>query len=88
NSSRGICNERDRLNGKIGVAEFRVIACPIFRFRKNDSAQDFAALHLRRLFFLFCRLGMEWALGLPLVDFRCDCREGAMIGDRDPCTDR
>ena len=35
------------LNGKIRVAQFGVIACPILCFRKNDSAQDFAALHLR-----------------------------------------
>ncbi len=71
-------------NGKIRVAEFRVIACPIFCFRKNDSAQDFAALHLRGLFLLFRRLGMEWALCLRLVDFRCDRGERAMIRDRDP----
>ena len=31
---------------------------------------------------------MEWALGLRLVDFRCDRRERAMIRDRDPGTDR
>ena len=77
-------NKRTRLNGKIRVAEFRVIPCPIFCFRKNDSAQDFAALHLRGLFLLFRRLGMEWALGLRLVDFRSDRRECAMIRDRDP----
>ena len=76
------------MNGKIRIAEFRVIACPIFCFRKNNGAQDFAALHLRGLFFLFRRLGMEWALGLRLVGFRCDRRERAMIRDRDPGTDR
>ena len=81
-------NERARQNGKIRIAEFRVIACPIFCFRKNDSAQDFAALHLRGLFFLFRWLGMEWALGLCLIDFPCDRRERAMIRDRDPGTDR
>ncbi|MGC1320548.1 MAG: hypothetical protein WA849_00045 [Candidatus Udaeobacter sp.] len=69
NSSRRTHNERTRLNGKIRSAEFGVIPCPIFCFRKNDSAQDFAALHLRGLFFLFRWLGMEWALGLRLVDF-------------------
>jgi hypothetical protein len=81
-------NERARQNGKIRVAEFRVSARPIFCFRKNDSAQDFATLHLRRLIFLFRRLGMEWALGLRLVGFRCYRRERAMIRDRDPGTDR
>jgi hypothetical protein len=54
----------------------------------NDGAQDFAALHLGGLFFLFRRLRMEWAFGFRLVDFRCDRRERAMIRDRDPGTDR
>ena len=70
------------------VAEFRIMACPIFCFSKNDSAQDFATLHLRGLFLLLRRLGMEWALGWALIDFRCDRGERAMIRDRDPGTDR
>jgi hypothetical protein len=72
------------LNGKIRVAEFRIVTCPIFCFRKNDSAQDFAALHLRGLFFLFRRFGMKRAFGLRLIDFRCDRRERAMIREGDP----
>jgi len=47
NDSRRMHNERARRNEKIRVAGFRVISCPIFCFCKNDSAQDFAALHLR-----------------------------------------
>ena len=81
-------NERARQNGKIRIAEFRIIARPIFCFRKNDSAQDFAALHLGGLFFLLRRLGMEWALGLRLVAFRCSRRERTMIRDRDPRANR
>ena len=77
-------NKRARLNGKIRIAEFGVVPFPVFCFRKNDSAQDFAALHLGGLFFLLRRLGMEWALGLRLVAFRCDRRERTMIRDRDP----
>ncbi|MFL6499154.1 MAG: hypothetical protein ACJ8LL_00355 [Candidatus Udaeobacter sp.] len=44
------------MSGKIRITEFRVIACPIFSFRENYGAQDFAALHLGGLFFLFRRL--------------------------------
>ena len=84
NSSQRIDNEHAFLNGKIRVTEFRVIACPIFCFRKNDGAQNFAALHLGGLFFLFRRLGVKRALGLPLIDFRCDRRERAMIRDCNP----
>src|SRR5262249_45398414 len=46
NDSRRIRDERERQNGKIRLAELRVIACPIFCFRKNHSAQDFATLHV------------------------------------------
>src|SRR5262249_49269645 len=88
NRSRRIDDDRICVNGKIRVAEFRIIARPIFCLRKNDSAQDFAALHLRGLFLLLCRLGMEWALGLPFVDSRCDRCDCAMIRDGYPCADR
>jgi hypothetical protein len=88
NRPRGIRDERARLNRKIRIAEFRVIACPTLCFRKNNGAQDFAALHLRGLFLLFRRLGMEWTVGLRLISFRCDRGERAMIRDRDPRNDR
>jgi hypothetical protein len=88
NDSRRMHNERAHRNEKIRDTEFRVISYPISCFRKNDSAQDFATLHLRGLFLLFRRFGMEGALGLRLVDFRCDSRECTMIRDRDPGTDR
>src|SRR5215475_14564711 len=67
--SRRMNNAHPHLNGKIRVTEFCIISYPIFCFRKNDSAQDFAALHLGGLFFLLCRFGMEGALGLRLTDF-------------------
>ena len=88
NSSRRMHNERAMLNGEIRVAEFRIIACPIFRFRKNEGAQDFAALHLRGLFLLLCWLGVKRALGLRLAHLRRHSGERAMIRDRDPGTDR
>src|SRR4030095_12358116 len=64
NSSRRIHNQRRRPYRKIRVAEFRIVACPIFCFSKNDSAQDLAALDLRGLFLLFCRLGVKRAVVL------------------------
>ena len=88
NRSRRMHNERLRRHDKIGVAEFRVITCPIFCLRKNHGAQNFAALHLRGLFLLLCRLGMKRALGLRLVVVRCDRRECAMIEYRNPGADR
>src|SRR5262249_13786290 len=60
----------------------------MFCFRKKDSAQNFAALRLRRIFFLFRGLGVKRALILRLVDLRCDRGECAMIRDRDPRADR
>ena len=87
NASRPMLDKESCLNRKIRGAELRIIAYPIFGFRENKSAQDLAALHLGRLF-LFCRLGMERALGLRLVDFRCDRRESAMIRNRNPRADR
>jgi hypothetical protein len=84
NTSRRIHNERSGLNGEARVTEFCIIARPIFRFCKDDSAQNFAALDLRGLPFLFCGLGVERALGLRLTDFRRDRCERTMIRNRDP----
>jgi hypothetical protein len=56
--------------------------------RKNNGAQDFAALDLGGLFLLLRRLGMEWAPSLARVDMRRDCSERAMIRDRDPRANR
>jgi hypothetical protein len=81
-------DECDVLNAKIKVGKVRVVARPTFRFRKNNSAQDLAALHLRVSLCLLCRFGMEWARGLRRL---CLCRqrsERAMIRDREPRTDR
>jgi hypothetical protein len=54
----------------------------------NNSTQDFAALHLRRLFLLLFRFGMKRAGRLPRSVFCCHRRERAMVRDRDPGTDR
>ena len=82
-------NERAaRLNQEIRVAEFGIVACPILCFGKNDSAQDLAALYLRRLIFLLCRLRMKRALAPRLVDFLCCRSESTMVRDSDPRADR
>ena len=80
-------NTRPFLKGKSDGRKIGVIASPAFRFRKNNRTQDFAALHLRRLFFLLCRLGMKRALVLRRGRFRREGSERAMIRDRDPGTD-
>ena len=67
------------LKRKMDIGNIAVTLRPTLGDSWNNSTQDFAALHLRGLFFLFRRLGMEWALGLRLVNFRCDRRERAMI---------
>jgi hypothetical protein len=81
-------DECDVLNAKIKVGKGRVVARPTFRFRKNNSAQDLAALHLHVSLCLLCRFGMEWTRGLRRL---CLCRqrsERAMIRDCNPRTDR
>ena len=59
-----------------------------FVWARNSSAENSAALHLRRLLLLLCRLGVKRALGLRLVYLRGHCGERAMIRERDPGTDR
>ncbi len=80
-------NMRPFLKANSNGRKIGVIARPAFRFRKNNRTQDFAALHLRRLFFLLCRLGMKRALVLRRGRFRREGSERAMIRDRDPGTD-
>jgi hypothetical protein len=48
---------------KIGIGKVGVIARPAFRVGKNNSTQNFAALHLRGLLFLLRGLRMKRALG-------------------------
>ena len=81
-------DERVRLDDKIRIAESPVVTRPVLRFRKDNGAENFAALHLRRLFFLLCRLRVKRALGLRVVRLRRYSGERAMIRDRDPGTDR
>jgi hypothetical protein len=92
-------NERAFFSARIDIGKIRIVACPIFCFRKNDSAQRFAALHLRRLFLLLRRLGVKRAprgigilpirgYGLAARATRRDGCERAMIRDRDPRADR
>ena len=81
-------DERALIIGMIGLGEFRIVASPALCRDRTNRAQSFAALSSSRRLFLFRRLGMKRALGLRLVDFRCDRRECAMIRDRDPGTDR
>ena len=80
-------NTRPFLKVKSDRRKIGVIARPAFRFRKNNRTQDFAALHLRRLLLLLCRLGMKRALVLRRGRFRRERSERAMIRDRDPGTD-
>ena len=77
-----------RLNQEIRVAEFRIVACPIFCFGKNDGTQDLAALYLRGLIFLLYRLRMKRALAPRLVDVLCCRSESTMVRDSDPRADR
>jgi len=80
-------NTRPFLKVKNDGRKTGVIARPVFGFRKNNRTQDFAALHLRRLLLLLCRLGMKRALVLRRGRFRREGSERAMIRDRDPGTD-
>jgi hypothetical protein len=76
------------LKGKMDIGNIAVTSCPTFRDSWNNSTQDFAALHLRRLFLLFFRFGMKRASRLRRIVFCCHRRERAMIRDRKPGTDR
>jgi hypothetical protein len=83
-----MCEQPVILEAKIDFGKNAVTSRPTLGDSWSNSAQDFAALHLRRLFFLLLRLGMKWALGLRLAHLRGDCAERAMIRDRKPGTDR
>ena len=76
------------LKGKMEIGKIAVTSCPTLGNSWNNSTQDFAALHLRRLFLLFCRFGMKRASRLRRIVFCCHRRERAMVRDRDPGTDR
>jgi len=83
-----MCEQPVILEAKIDIGKNAVTSRPTLGDSWGNSPQDFAALHLRRLFFLLLRFGMKRALGLRLAHLRGDCAEGAMIRDRNPGTDR
>ena len=79
-----MCEQPAILERKIDIGKNAITSRPTLGDGWSYSTQDFAALHMRGLFLLFRRLGMERALGLRLVDFRCYRCERAMIRDCDP----
>ena len=79
-----MCEHPVILEAKIDIGKIAITSCPTLGDSWNNGTQDFAALHLWRLFLLLCRLGVKRALGLRLVHLRGHCRERAMIRDRDP----
>ena len=69
------------LEAKMDIGRIAITSCPTFGDSWNDSAQNFAALHLRRLFLLLFRFGMKRASRLGRIVFCCHRRECAMIRD-------
>jgi hypothetical protein len=83
-----MCEQHAILKRKMDIGRIATTSCPTFRDSWSNSTQDFAALHLRRLFLLFCRFGMKRAGRLRRIVFCCHRRERAMVRDRNPGTDR
>jgi hypothetical protein len=90
---------REFFYAKTEIRKPGVISRPTLRLADNNCAQNFATLQLRGLPFLLRRFGMERALhGIGILAMigcglatRAACRqrsERAMIGDREPGTDR
>ncbi len=76
------------LEGKMDIGNIAVTSRPTLGDSWNNGTQDFAALHLRRLFLLLFRFGMKRASRLGRIVFCCHRRERAMVRDRNPGTDR
>ena len=83
-----ICEQPVILERKIDIGKNAVTSRPTLGDSRSNSPQDFAALHLRRLFLLLFRFGMKRAGRLPRSVFCCHRRERTMIRDRNPGTDR
>ena len=83
-----MCEQPAILKGEIDIGNIAITSCPTLRDSWNNGTQNFAALHLRRLFLLLFRFGMKWAGGLRRIAFRRHRCERAMIRDRKPGTDR
>src|SRR6266705_4634072 len=69
------------LEGEMDIGNIAVTSRPTLGDSWNNGTQDFAALHLRRLFLLLFRFGMKWAGCLRRIAFRRHRRECAMIRD-------
>jgi len=83
-----MCEQSALLEAKIDIGKIAITWCPTLRDSWNNGTQDFAALHLRRLFLLLFRFGMKRAGRLRRIVFCRDRRERAMVRDRNPGTDR
>jgi hypothetical protein len=83
-----MCEQPAIFEGEMDIGKIAITSCPAFGDNWNNSTQDLAALHLRRLFLLLFRFGMKRAGRLPRSVFCCHCSEHAMIRDRNPGTDR
>ena len=83
-----MCEQSALLEAKIDIGKIAITWCPTLRDSWNNGTQDFAALHLRRLFLLLFRFGMKRASRLGRIVFCCHRRERAMVRDRNPGTDR
>ena len=73
---------------KMDMVTIAVTWCPTLRHSWNNGTQNFAALHLRRMFLLLFRFGMKRAGGLRRIVFCCYRRERAMVRGNYPRADR
>ncbi len=76
-----MCEQPAILEGEMDIGNIAVTSRPTLGDSWNNGTQDFAALHLRRLFLLLFRFGMKWAGRLRRIAFRRHRRECAMIRD-------
>ena len=74
-------------NDELHKDKFDNCRCGIFRRRARKPAKNLAALTARALRFGFIRLGMKRTT-LICFTLRRECSQRAVIGDRDPGTDR
>ena len=58
-----MCERPALLEAKMDIGKIAVTSCPTLGDSWNNGTQDFAALHLRRLFFLLFRFGMNGQAG-------------------------
>ena len=79
--------EDNFFNCKIDIGKVRMVACPAFRGGGHGRAQNFAALNIRRVVFLFRRLGMERTFTLRRGRLGRNRAERAMIENCDPGDD-